>query len=250
MAPASTSLEVHVEPITVRREGSVAVVTLNDGENRHSPDFVAAFLAAMDQVEADDGASAVVVASSDPKSWSQGIDLQWILPRLPEPAGRDEIREFLRSLDRMFARVLTFPMPTVAALSGHTFGDGAILACCFDFRLVRADRGFFCFPEVDLNIPFLPGMMAIVKSVVPEPALTRWVLEGRRVPGPEMVQAGVAIKAVDGVEAVLAEAIAYAGTFSKGRPIVAALKHEMRRHLIEVFERVDPPVIDELRLLV
>lgn len=236
--------------ITVSREGSVAVVTMNGGENRHNPEFVRDFLAALDAVESDQGASAVVVTSSDPKSWSQGIDLSWILDRLPTEEGRDEVRDFLRGLDRMFARVLTFPMPTIAALTGHTFGDGAILACCFDFRFVRGDRGFFCFPEVDLNIPFLPGMMAIVKAAVPEPAFTRFVLEGRRVTGPELVAAGVAVKAVDGIEAVLAEAVAYAGTFLKGRGIVRAIKERAHRTVLDVFERDDPAAIAELRLVV
>ena len=235
--------------VSWKREGSVAIVSLDNGENRHNPDFVREFLAALDEVEADAGACAVVIASSDPKSWSQGIDLQWMLPRVADPAGQDEIREFLRSLDRMFARVLTFPMPVIGALSGHTFGDGAILACCFDFRFVRADRGFFCFPEVDLNIPFLPGMMAIVKAAVPQPALNRWVLEGRRVPGPEMVEAGVATRAVEGADAVFAEAVAYAATFTKGRGIVKAIKREMRGNILRVFEVDDPPIIAALRLM-
>jgi enoyl-CoA hydratase/carnithine racemase len=235
--------------ISMRREGCVAVVTLDNGENRHNPEFVRAFLGALDAVEADPGASALVVTSSDPKNWSQGIDLSWMLGRLPDPSGPDEIRAFLRSLDTMFERVLTFPLPTIAALTGHTFGDGAILACCFDFRVMRADRGFFCFPEVDVNIPFLPGMLAIVKSAVPEPALTRWILEGRRVTGAELVQAGVASKAVDGADAVLAEAIAYGATFAKGRPIVRALKRGMRSPILEVFRKDDPPAIARLELM-
>lgn len=235
--------------MSLRREGTVAVLTLDNGENRHNPEFVREFLATLDAVEADEGACALVIASSDPKNWSQGIDLQWLLGCVPEPGRQDEIRQFLRGLDAMFARVLTFPLPVIAALNGHTFGDGAILACCCDFRIMRADRGFFCFPEVDLNIPFLPGMMAIVKAAVPEPECTRWVLEGRRVPGSELVAAGVAMKAVEGADAVLAEAVAYAATFSKGRPIVSALKHRMRDHILAVFEDDDPPIIANLSLL-
>jgi enoyl-CoA hydratase/carnithine racemase len=235
--------------MSVRREGTVAIVTLSNGENRHNPEFVKEFLAAMDAVEADAGASAVVIASDDPKSWSQGIDLQWIMSCVPDPARQDEIRDFMRGLDAMFARVLTFPLPVIAALSGHTFGDGAILACCCDFRIMRADRGFFCFPEVDLGIPFLPGMMAVVRAAVPEPALTRWVLEGRRVSGAELVLAGVAVKAVEGAEAVLAEAVAYAATFTKGRAIIKALKHRKNDHILHVFDHDDVPVIAKLQLM-
>jgi len=236
--------------MSVRREGSVAVITMENGENRHNPGFVREFLAAMDEVEADAGAGALVIASNDPKSWSQGIDLQWILECAPDPARQDEIRDFMRGLNAMFARVLTFPMPVVAAMGGHAFGDGAILSCCCDFRFMRADRGFFCFPEVDLNIPFLPGMMAVVKRVVPEPAFSKWVLEGRRVGGVELVAAGVATKAVEGAEAVLAEAIAYGATFTKGRNVVGILKRRASQHILDVFENDDPPVIQALQLMV
>lgn len=236
--------------MSVRREGTVAVITMENGENRHNPDFVREFLAAMDAVEADDGASAVVIASNDPKNWSQGIDLQWILGCVPDPSKHDEIRGFMHGLNAMFTRVLTFPMPVIAAMGGHTFGDGAILACCCDFRFMRADRGFFCFPEIDINIPFLPGMLAVVKRAVPEPAFSRWVLEGRRVGGAEMVAGGVAVKAVEGAEAVLAEAVAYGATFSKGRNVTGTIKRRASQHILDVFAKDDPPVIQKLELMV
>lgn len=33
-----------------------------------------------------------------------------------------------------------------------------------DFRVMRADRGFWCLPEADINIPFTPGMAALIQS--------------------------------------------------------------------------------------
>lgn len=236
--------------LSVRREGTVAILSMDAGENRHNPQFVMEFLAALDAVESDAGASALVVASSDPKSWSQGIDLGWIMPAMGDRARHEEVREFLRGLDRIFARLLTFPMPVIAALNGHAFGDGAILACACDVRFARSDRGFFCFPEVDLKIPFFPGMLAVVRKSIPEPAFTRWILEGRRVTGAELESAGVALKAVEGGEALLAEAVAYAGTFAKGRGIVAELKRRMHKDILAVFERDDPPLFQALQLTV
>lgn len=55
------------------------------------------------------------------------------------------------------ARILTLPEPTVAAVSGHVFGAGAMLAMAHDWRIMRSDRGYFCFPEVDIRIPFTPA---------------------------------------------------------------------------------------------
>jgi enoyl-CoA hydratase/carnithine racemase len=76
------------------------------------------------------------------------------------------------------------------------------------------------------------------------------VLEGRRVGGAELVQAGVAMKAVEGADAVVAEAIAYAATFGKGRNVVRVLKQRMHASILEVFTRDDTPVIAKLELMV
>ena len=55
-------------------------------------------------------------------------------------------------------------MPTVAAVQGHVFAAGAMFALSHDVRVMRADRGFFCLPEVDIRIPFSTGMSALVQG--------------------------------------------------------------------------------------
>ena len=35
---------------------------------------------------------------------------------------------------------------------------GSMLAMAHDWRVMRADRGSFCFPEVDIRLAFTPGM--------------------------------------------------------------------------------------------
>jgi hypothetical protein len=43
-------------------------------------------------------------------------------------------------------------MPTVAAVTGYAFGGGATLGMAYDWRVMRADRGYYCFPEVDIGV--------------------------------------------------------------------------------------------------
>ena len=139
----------------------VAIVTMNSGENRFNPDFLNRFLDVLDRVEAETDARTLVVRSSHEKIFSNGIDLEWLVPVIEKgdiPAAKD----YFFLMNRLFKRTVTYPMITVAAITGHAFAAGAIYSCAFDFRFMRSDRGFFCLPEVDLGIPFLPGMNAML----------------------------------------------------------------------------------------
>ncbi|NKS27717.1 hypothetical protein GS505_18250, partial [Rhodococcus hoagii] len=46
------------------------------------------------------------------------------------------------------------PMATIAAVQGHAFGAGAMLAVSQDFRVMRSDAATTALPEVNLNMPF------------------------------------------------------------------------------------------------
>ena len=97
-----------------------------------------------------------LVTVANGKFYSNGLDLQWL------SANGEKAQWYVDRVHGLFARVLTLPVPTIAAINGHAFGAGAMLALAHDFRVMRTDRGFFCLPEVDIRIPFTPGMAALV----------------------------------------------------------------------------------------
>lgn len=234
--------------VSWQRQGSVAIVSMDNGENRHNPTYVAEMLAVFDQVEADPEVRSVVLSSSDAKNWSQGIDLGWILAASKDRGRHDELRAFLHGLNQLFSRVLTFPAPVVAAIAGHAFGNGAILACACDFRVMRSDRGFFCFPEVDVNIPFLPGMLAIVEKAVPMYKLEELYFSGKRVGGAELVAHHVATAAPEGGEATLQAAVELAASFQKGRGIFGEMKRRKHMQILKIFDGADREIIERLSL--
>ncbi|MBO9408387.1 enoyl-CoA hydratase/isomerase family protein [Shimia sp. R9_1] len=234
--------------VTYETRGKTAILTLNNGENRQNPAFATAMLDALQQAEDDKSIRAVVITSSDEKNWSQGVDLNWLMAA--KQAGKvDDMRAFMNGMNEVFARVLTFPTPVIASITGHAFGNGAMLACACDFRFMRADRGYFCFPEVDINIPFLPSMIAYVRKAIPEYRFNEMKLTGRRVTAAELETDHVLTAAPD-AEATLTAALEFAATFAKGRAIFGEHKRRMHKDILETMARDDAPLIAALKLTV
>ena len=103
---------------------------------------------------------------------------------------------YVERVQALFEKVLTLPVPTVAAVNGHAFGAGAMLAMAHDWRVMRSDRGYVCFPEVDIRIPFTVGMNALVMAKLTPRAAVDAMTTGRRYAADAAVAAGL----VDAVE--------------------------------------------------
>jgi enoyl-CoA hydratase/carnithine racemase len=228
---------------------TVGVITMNNGENRHNPEFIRAILTSFDEIERDPMISSVIIASSDPKNWSQGIDLLWMMDAMAKN-DLQGLRDFMYGLNRIFNRILLYPMPVIAAINGHAFGDGTIMACACDFRFMKADRGFFCFPEIDINIPFLPGMQAIIRKAIPYYKLEELVFSGKRTGAAELEAHHVIMKACENEEALMRETLAFAKSFNKKRPIFGEMKKRFHRTIIETMEKEDPAFIEPLQLMI
>lgn len=232
-----------------KKDGTVAIVTMNTPENRHNPDFAAGIIKALEEAEADPEIKSVVLTSVDAKNWSLGIDLTWMTGCMAKN-DLQAIKDFMYTLNAMFKKILLCPMPVIASINGHAFGDGTILACCCDFRFMRADRGYFCFPEVDINIPFLPGMLAIMKKALPYYKLEELVYSGKKAGAKELEEAHAVVKACENPEETLKEAVAYARTYQKGRTIFWEHKRRLHKHIIAAIDNEDPEFIEPLNLMV
>ncbi|MES2171901.1 MAG: enoyl-CoA hydratase/isomerase family protein [Actinomycetota bacterium] len=157
---------------------------LGDGENRYNGDSVRELTRLVAEVNAIEGPRSLVMVG-DGKFWSNGLDLDWLR------ANPDEAGEVLDALHDLYATILEAPYPTIAALQGHCYAGGAIMAMAFDLRFMREDRGFLCFPEVSLGIPFTPGMSALIASKLGKPASTRAMVFGTRFSGPDAAALGI-----------------------------------------------------------
>src|ERR1039458_9861890 len=131
--------------ITLTREGSVAVLTWNQGENRINLDSLARLNEFLDEIEATDGPLSIVLTGSG-KFFCNGLDLERFGNQ------RDEFVETLHQLEQTIGRLLVFPAYTVAALNGHAFAGCALISCAFDYRIMREDRGYWCMNEAEIGL--------------------------------------------------------------------------------------------------
>lgn len=205
----------------LERHGPVFLLELGDGENRLDAESLAGLEAVLDEVERTPGDCALV-SHARGSFYSNGYDLVR-LRTLSQQAQRD----FVAHHERVLARLLLFPAPTLAALPGHAIGGGALLALAHDWRFMREDRGFFCLPEVDARIPFRPGMTALLRAKLTPGALRDLVLTGAKLGGREAVAQGVVDAALPEPE-LLPRALERADELArKDRRTIAKLKQRL-----------------------
>ncbi len=220
----------------------VAIVTMNDGENRFNPSFLNSFIETLDEIEKETDANALVVTSAHEKIFCNGIDLDWLVPFV-QKGDQETAGSFFYLMNRLFKRILLYPMPAIAAISGHAFAGGAIMSCAFDFRFMRSDRGFFCFPEVDLGIPFLPGMIALITKAIPQYKVEELHYTGKRATAEELKAHHIIMKACH-IDDLMDEAVSFAKGLNKRREIIAEMKKRMYKDIVHVFDVDDPPMIE------
>lgn len=229
-------------------DGHIAVVTMKNGENRFNLPFLTEFLNVLDILEKDTEATVLVVKSAHEKIFSNGIDLDWLMPFIQNNDIATS-KKFINQLMALYKRILMYPMITVAAITGHAFAGGAIMVCYFDCRFMRSDRGFLCFPEVDLGIPFIPGMIAAMKRAVPAYKLVEMVYEGKRLTGQECEKHHIVTKACP-MDTLMDEVFTFARATNKRRAVIRELKKEMNKPVLHALEVEDPPVIESGRFYV
>jgi Delta3-Delta2-enoyl-CoA isomerase len=202
--------------ISLDRDGDVWILRMAAGENRFNLEWLDAVNTALDEVTAGDGPAALV-STGEGKFYTNGLDLDW-LASYPDAAA------FLTGVNGLNARLLTLPLPTVAAVNGHAFGAGAVLAIAHDFLVMRADRGYWCMPEADLGLPVTAPMYAVLEAKLPRRAAQQAILTGRRFGGTDAAAAGIVHEAV-AEDQVLPRAIELAaGLAAKDRRTLAAHK--------------------------
>jgi enoyl-CoA hydratase/carnithine racemase len=205
---------------TLQHQEPLYVLDFGDDENRFSPEWLKTVHSLLDTVEADPNPAALVTTGTG-KFYSNGLDLDWLMSH------GDQAERYVGEVHGLFSRVLTLGVPTVAALNGHAFGAGAMLAMAHDYRVMRADRGYFCFPEADINIPFTPGMAALIQSKITPAAAIASMTTGRRFGGTAALELGLVDETAAESELVKCAGERVGPLAGKDRGTIGAIKATM-----------------------
>lgn len=170
----------------------------NGADNRLTAEYIRTCLqVALDIVERDwrsvEGAAGALIISggkNQEKFFSNGLDY--------ENAVKDP--GFMTNTFHPFlARLLSFPIPTVAAINGHAFAGGFLLALVCDYRVMTSGRAWCSMNEIHFGAPFTQALTAILNYKLPTPQVIRkTVLEGHRWTPTELLEIGVVDQAVSG----------------------------------------------------
>lgn len=145
-------------PVTLSRDGHVALIELHDPPaNFFDRDVLAAVADAGEQATAD-GARAVVLCSEG-RHFCAGA-------RLADASGTVEPRAAAAAVYEQAKRIFRLEIPVVAAVQGAAVGGGLGLACAADFRVAGpsarfeanfARLGFHCGFALSLTLPRIVG---------------------------------------------------------------------------------------------
>lgn len=147
--------------LDLKTDGNIHYLIMNQPDNKFSIPWLNDFNSLLDKVEQTKGPGALVTIATGPKIFHTGFDLElWKSNQIQQ-------YESFAMCQHLLARLLTFPLPTMAVINGHTYAGGLFLALAHDIRTMRADYGFMCLSEINLGFPIPEGYTDFLRATLP-----------------------------------------------------------------------------------
>nr|XP_027111039.1 enoyl-CoA delta isomerase 1, peroxisomal-like [Coffea arabica] len=188
---------------SLEKRGSVFILTLTgNDDHRLNPTLIDSIRAALQQVKAKSTGPSALITTAQGKYFSNGYDLKWAASNV---GGAQLMSSKLRSL---VSELITLPMPTIAAITGHASAAGFVLALCHDYHLMRKDRGFLYVSELDIGYKVPLWFAALIKSKVGSPKARReMIMKAAKLTAEMALERGIIDSAHDGAEETVDAAV-------------------------------------------
>jgi enoyl-CoA hydratase len=211
------------EFIIVEKKDQIGVITLNRPEamNALCAGLIVELAAALDDFEADDAISVIVITGSD-KAFAAGADIKEMADKTYMDAYENDF------ITVGWERVASCRKPTIAAVAGYALGGGCEMAMMCDI-LIAADSAKFGQPEITIGaIPGAGGTQRLTRFVGKAKAM-EMCLTGRMMDAEEAERSGLASRVVPAAD-LMADAMKTAAKIaSMSRPITMMAKESVNR---------------------
>ncbi|KAF2721855.1 ClpP/crotonase [Polychaeton citri CBS 116435] len=168
-----------------RHDSNIFVITMRKApENRLNSKYAQKLIGAFRRIQEILGPGtegAVITRGNDAKFWCTGLELD---ESDHNPYANAE------GFFPLLATIVDFPYPTIALVTGHTFGGGCPLALSHDYRVMNSKRGFISMPPVDLGLHF-PGIGSLLRLKLQPQVARRMLLEAYKWTGEEALKDGI-----------------------------------------------------------
>jgi enoyl-CoA hydratase/carnithine racemase len=175
-------------------EGQLGIITLNrpDRRNALSLEMMLELIACLDELSADAGIRAIILASTG-KAFSSGHDLS-------EMVGRT-VADYRRIFDvctELMSKIQSIPQPVIAQVQGIATAAGCQLVATCDLA-IASDTAEFATPGVKIGLFCTTPMVALSRAVGRKRAL-EMLLTGKMVDAKTAVEWGLINRAVPASE--------------------------------------------------
>ncbi|CAN1747861.1 Enoyl-CoA delta isomerase 1, peroxisomal [Linum perenne] len=155
---------------TLEKKGSnIYILTLTGSdEHRLNPDLIDSIQSALSTLTVS--SPSILITTSHGKFFSNGFDLDYAQSSLPR------LQLMSSKLKSLVSQLMSLPMPTIAAITGHASAAGMILALSHDYVVMRKDRGFLYMSEVDIGLVIPDWFVTVLNSKIGSGSMRREVV--------------------------------------------------------------------------
>ncbi|OMO54793.1 Crotonase superfamily [Corchorus capsularis] len=190
---------------SLEKRGNLFILTLKgyNMEHRLNPTLLNSINSALLQAKAESCPGSALVTISHGKFFSNGMDLDWVKAAGSTQGAHDRLFEALHCLKQLVITLLSLPMPTVAAVTGHAVAAGFAFVLSHDYIVMRRDKGVLYMSEMDMGLKAPEPWMALFRAKLGSGSTQRDVLlRGMKIKGDQGLKMGIVESVHEGEEEV------------------------------------------------
>jgi len=207
--------------------------------NALNPALIAALRAGLREAVAS-GKGAVVL-SGLPGKFSGGLDLPELLT-----LSETQLRQMWVDFFGLMRDIAALPIPTVAALTGHSPAGGTVLALFTDYRIMAEGAYKLGLNEVQVGLPVPEVLVRALGYVVGARQAARLAVGGLLLDPGEALKVGL-VDATSPVDEVVPRALAWAADLLTRPPqAMAGTRRLARQPLVDAFDSLGERSLDQI----